>query len=234
MALQSALRVYRESDAHRFAAWVLQDIADARNVAGDIAGARPLYAEALQLYRITGADEQAVSVARNLAEAEFRAGALSAALTHAYEALSADRMENHPRNLANDLVNVGAYLIADGKLDDAAACTTEALALARSAEIEIFLVIALQHVAAIEALRANEKPQNLREACTRSARLAGYVDGRLAALGASRQYTEQQEYDKILVHLHRAFGHGDTAKFMEEGARLTQDQALIEAGQGFR
>lgn len=71
----------------------------------------------------------------------------------------------------------------------------------------------------------------MREAAnrTRSARLRGYVDARLAALEAVREYTEQQEYDKMLAVLHDALSETDCTTLMVEGGGWNEDQAITEA-----
>jgi hypothetical protein len=57
----------------------------------------------------------------------------------------------------------------------------------------------------------------------------GYVDARLAALEALREYTEQQEYDKMTLALSQALGAGEFTRLMQEGAAWNEDQACAEA-----
>lgn len=51
----------------------------------------------------------------------------------------------------------------------------------------------------------------------------------LTALEALRDYTEQQEYDKMLVVLADALGEEQLATLMEEGRTWTEDQAVTKA-----
>lgn len=68
-----------------------------------------------------------------------------------------------------------------------------------------------------------------RDASTRAARLLGYVNAQLTALEAFREYTEQQEYDKMMTALRGAFGDAVLANLMAEGGAWSEDQAVAEA-----
>ena len=46
---------------------------------------------------------------------------------------------------------------------------------------------------------------------------------------ALRQYTEQQEYDKMLAALRDALGEDQLAKLTAEGAAWSEDQAVAQA-----
>ena len=87
----------------------------------------------------------------------------------------------------------------------------------------------LQHLAAAAALRPAADEELSRGDRLRAARLLGYVDGRLNGLEALRQYTEQQEYDKILAALGNALGKDQLLKLRAEGAAWSEDQAVAEA-----
>jgi flagellar motility protein MotE (MotC chaperone) len=87
----------------------------------------------------------------------------------------------------------------------------------------------LQHLAATAALRSAKDAEDARGDRLRAARLLGYVDARLASIEALRQYTEQQECDKMLLVLRDALGADQLAKLMAEGATWTEDQAVLES-----
>jgi Arc/MetJ family transcription regulator len=57
----------------------------------------------------------------------------------------------------------------------------------------------------------------------------GYVDKRLGELEVIREYTEQQEYDKMTLALREALGAGELARLMQEGVGWNEDQAYAEA-----
>ena len=59
--------------------------------------------------------------------------------------------------------------------------------------------------------------------------MLGYVDAQLDGLDATRKFTEQQEYLKLLDCLRNALGAGQLSSFLVEGATWTQQQALAQA-----
>ena len=95
---------------------VLQSLAIARSHAGDVAGARPLFAEALAMFRSIGAERVCSHIAGNLAEAEFHEGNAVEALRLENEALATYRTFNHKLGAAISLCNIAAYLICAGTL----------------------------------------------------------------------------------------------------------------------
>jgi hypothetical protein len=86
---------------------------------------------------------------------------------------------------------------------------------------------ALQHLAAVAVLRPYAGAP--RETLARAAYLLGYVDALFATLEALREYTEQQEYDKMIPVLRDALGADEVAKLMAEGSTWSEDQAVAEA-----
>jgi hypothetical protein len=94
---------------------------------------------------------------------------------------------------------------------------------------EVSVAWALQHFAAIAALRPADDAEHLREDRLRAARLLGYVDARLSALESLHEYTEQQEYDKILPVLRDTLGEDELDKRTAEGSTWSEDQAVAEA-----
>jgi predicted ATPase len=226
--LTSALATARTLGARKLTSNALRSMADARDVAGDIDAARPLYAESLAIARGIGAERRAAAVAVSLAEAEFRAGNFADALQLANEALAAYRTLNDINSAALVLWNTAAYLIALGRYDEGRNVARESLSAARDAQLEVGTTFAVQHLAAICA--SNLRPDSDRsDRMSRAARLLGFVDGRLAALEALREYTEQQEYDKTLSALIDALGPTECARFMGEGSAWSEDHAVSEA-----
>jgi predicted ATPase/class 3 adenylate cyclase len=229
--LTQALAEARTLGASRLTSSVLENLAFARNAAGDLAGARQLYAEALAMARSIGAERVAAVGTASLAEAEFRGGDAAAALQLAGEALAVFRASNDTRAAANALCNMAAYLVKLGRYDEARTSAREGLAAARETQVAVYVAFALQHLAAVGAMRSNTETPS-REEHTRAARVLGYVDARLAALEALREYTEQQEYDTMLPALRDALGADECAKLMAEGSTWSEDQAVahLEAG----
>jgi predicted ATPase len=227
--LASALKGARAVGVRSVIADVLQSAAIARSHAGDVAGARPLFAEALAMFRSIGEKRVSSTIAGNLAEAEFHEGNAVEALRLEHEALTAYRAFHHKLGAAISLSNTAAYLISLERYDDARISAQEGLAAARDAHWEAGVAWGLQHLAAAAALRpaADEEPS--RSDRLRVARLLGYVDACLNGLEALRQYTEQQEYDKMLAALRDALGKDQLLKLMAEGAAWSEDQAVGEA-----
>ena len=64
----------------------------------------------------------------------------------------------------------------------------------------------MQHLAAVAVLRPNEAASDSANDRARGAQLLGFVDERLSEMEFVRQYTEQQEYDKIINALNLALG----------------------------
>ncbi len=219
--LHETLPTARRLGADRAVASILQGLAYARGQAGDIAEARALYAEALALFKATDADWQVAFVAANLAETEFRTGNGEEALRLAGEAIAHWRSRNDANSAITTLCNMTAYLVALDRWDEARDCGREALTLARDAQSDVLAVAATQHLAAVAALHALGDDDH-----ARAARLLGYVDARFTALDVAREYTEQQEYDRMLAALREALGESAMAKLMNEGRSWSDDQAF--------
>ncbi|MDQ2908487.1 MAG: NB-ARC domain-containing protein, partial [Candidatus Eremiobacteraeota bacterium] len=223
--LEEALAAARTLGVPRFTGGVLQDLAFARQFADDLDGARARFVEALAIAEFSGAERLAASVANNLAELEFRGGDAPAALRLATDALAAYRASDTSLNVATALCNVAAYLVALGQNGEARTRAHEVLAIGRGVQDDVGIAFTLQHLGAVAALRpaGADAPQTTDR--TRAARLLGYVDARLTALEAQREYTEQQEYDRMLAALRDALGGEQLAKLMHEGGAWNEDQA---------
>ncbi|MEO6991531.1 MAG: tetratricopeptide repeat protein [Candidatus Baltobacteraceae bacterium] len=227
--LHEALATASTLGARKFAGLVLQDLAFARQIAGDVGGARGFFAEALAAFKETGAERQIARVAGNLGDAEFRGGDAEAALRLVGEALRADRALGSLRSAATDLSNLAAYLVTLGRWDEAREYAREALALARDAQDDVVFAYALQHLVAVATLRESKPGTRTSEYLSRAARLFGYVDATLAAFGTAREYTEQQEYDAIAIALHAAFDETQRRGLEAEGRSWTKERAASEA-----
>ncbi|MGZ6146143.1 MAG: ATP-binding protein [Vulcanimicrobiaceae bacterium] len=227
--LRAARAAAEQLGLRKLTCWILAALAHARTLADDAAGARARYAEALAIARATGFERMVAVLAGMLAEAEFRTGDATSALRLLGEGLDAARAHNDTRSVATDLCNMAAYLTALGRFAEARSYAREALTLSCDVQFEVILAFTLQHFAATVALQPAEDAGHVPYDRARAARLLGYVDTRLTALDAVREYTEQQEYDKMLPALRDAFGADEIAKLMEEGGTWSEDQAFAEA-----
>lgn len=178
--------------------------------------------------RALGAERAMASLAINSAELEFGAGDAPAAAALVSEVLPALRSRSDARR-ATALANLSAYLLTLERYDEADSLALDALTLGRDLQAGVAAAFALQHLAAVALLRPVEDGNAARDASTRAARLLGYVNAQLTALEAFREYTEQQEYDKMMTALRGAFGDAVLANLMAEGGAWSEDQAVAEA-----
>ena len=226
--LEQALDSFRAQGAVKSVVSTLGFLAIARKNAGDLRGARERLRQALANARAVGADRTAAIFLLSLAEAEFRDGNPDEALRLANEAAVAFASFGDDRHFAGVRYNMAAYLIALRRYDEARTAAREAITPARDAQFSVGLAFTLQHLAAVAALR-EKSDASLIEDRRRAAQILGYVDARLSALEASRQYTEQQEYDIMLPALRETLGADVVAQFTTEGFTWTEDRAVAEA-----
>jgi predicted ATPase/transcriptional regulator with XRE-family HTH domain len=229
--LQHALAAARTTGNRRLVAMLLRDLGTARSRRRDVSGARAYYAEALAGFRAIGIVRQAASLAGHMAEVQFAEGDAEAALELAEEALAGHRALRNRRGEANDLCNMAAYYVALERFDDARRFAAESLALARDLQARVFVVWTLQHVVAIAALRQRESVVRESRDRERAARLLGFVDAGVVALDAVREYTEQQEYERVLDALRAALPAAELERLMDYGRGWTEDDAVIEASE---
>jgi predicted ATPase/class 3 adenylate cyclase len=224
--LNEALTECQRLGLRKLTGRALRALGDVRGAVGDVNGARARYAEALPILRAAGAEFAAAALSLNLAEVEFRGGDAMTALQLAGEALEIMRTFNAQRSVAINLCNMAAYLVALGRHDESRSRAHAAIAVARDAQAEIWLVFALQHLAAVAVFGP---AADVRAAHRRAACLLGYVDSRIAASEGMREYTEQQEYDKVMDMLRERLGADEALKLMHEGSTWNEDQAVAEA-----
>jgi predicted ATPase/class 3 adenylate cyclase len=226
--VREALAAFQKLGAPTLAGASLENLAIARSAAGDLAGARKFYGEALAIFKASGAERLAAAVATNLAEAEFRDGNALAALTLAQQALATDRAAIFTGRTAFLMCNIAAYLVALARYDEARMSAREGLTMARTLRYEVTVAWALQHLAAVAALRPNGDPAGARTDGERAARLLGYVNARLAALDTQRQYTEEMEHGAVLAALREGLGEEELARLMDEGRAWREDEATTQ------
>jgi len=216
----AALETFRELGESRLAAMCIRALADASDMGAQGDRARHLYREALAMLQAQGSEREVATTAGNLAEAEFQAGNIDAALASNSEAIASQRSRNDLPRLAISLSNRAAYLASLGRLDESRTVAKEAILLARDIQAEIYVIFALQHLAAVDALKGEFK---------RAGRLLGFCDARLEELDALREATEQGEHDRLFAVLAKELPADELTSLMDEGRALTEDQAVAEA-----
>ncbi|MEA2786554.1 MAG: hypothetical protein QOF71_2658 [Candidatus Eremiobacteraeota bacterium] len=227
--LQEALTISRALGARKFTGWILESLALARYLSGDLAGGRVLFDETVAIATDTNHWQLAATSSLSRAEAEFRGGDTDTALRLAGDALDAYRGGKDRPNAAATESSIAAYLAALGRYDEAVTYARDALAPLRESHREVAFAFALQHLAAIAALRPADDAERARDDRERAAGLAGYVDARLDALEAQRDFIDQEEYDKIIPALRVALGESRLAQLMNGGRSWGEDHAVAQA-----
>ncbi len=215
--------------------YVLDSIALARSLNGDIVGARRHYADALAVFEALGAERSTAAVMHDLAQAEFRAGNAEGALHLESDALIAFRKLNHTHfvtyalaNMVAALESMTAILITLARYEDARAHALEALELSRELQLGVFTARTLQHLVAIALLRPQGDTSPRHGLYAGAARIFGFVDGRLAQLNASQEISGQQEYDRTMSILQAALGIDQATQLLAIGTTMTERQAIDE------
>ncbi|MGB8909580.1 MAG: tetratricopeptide repeat protein [Candidatus Cybelea sp.] len=226
-ALHEALGTARRLENRALEALLLGDLGTARSRSGDIEAARSYYAEALARYMPLGLERPAASIAGHLAEVEFAAGDAAAALQRAEEARIGHEATHNRRSVANDLCNMAAYLIALDCFDDARSHATRALAAARDVKATVLTAFILQHFAAVGILQGASAAKTS-DSTERAAMLMGFVDARLGALKAQREFTGRQEYDRVLAAIRDRFEEG-ALELAALGAHWNEEKAIAVA-----
>jgi predicted ATPase len=189
-------------------------------VGGDVRAGRELYAQALLAFKALGDESGTAGALGDMAELEFADGHPEQALRAAGEAheiyLGSKNATLNTINLANST----AYRIALGDLTGARDAARDGLRLARQAQNELSIAIALQHLALLAALGGDAR---------RGSQLLGYVDRQCTQLGYAREPTEQWGYDKLTATLRETLGADEIATLAADGAAWSEDQAVEEA-----
>jgi tetratricopeptide (TPR) repeat protein len=194
---------------------------------GDVDAARANDAEALAIYEELGATASAArTLAQDLCAYEYAAGNFEVALRHAADALAMFRRLGDADGVARALVNVSICLVALARYDEAERGAIEALDLTR---YDGEIAWPLQQLGTIGALRRHATAKRALEEQTRAARLMGFVDTRIAALGIVRWATGQKEYERVIGALREALGSKQLESLMAAGAAMTDRAAIDEA-----
>lgn len=233
--LQEALASARSIGAPRLIAYVVRGLGWNSCINGDdIVAARTYYSEAIDIYESLGANLNAAFTLNDLSECEAVAGNVELALTYASKAVSTLQTFDEMPLVAQALDNIALYLILLDRFDEAERRAREALALAleyrrESGHLNVLAAQALQHLAAIAALRAGSRagPASL-GLC--AARILGFVDARLSAMGATRlNNQERREYDRALAVLQGVLGAAGLSTGLAEGAAMSESEAIAQA-----
>jgi predicted ATPase/DNA-binding CsgD family transcriptional regulator len=227
-----ALEVARSHEHASLTAFLLRAGSLLSSLRGDVRASRAKLVEARAMYERIGAERLVTITVGQLAELEFQVGNVERAFELAVNCLNLQRA-HRSRHITQALANAAAYSVALNRWDRARAYAREALGRAQQAQDTMSLMVALQHLAAIAVLSANgdgsapvAAPFSAAATLARAALLLGFVDAGALGLGVAREYTEQQEYDRVLAALRAAGPADDLAHRLAQGAALTPDEAI--------
>jgi hypothetical protein len=155
-----------------------------------------------------------------MGELEFADGRPEQALRAANEALEIYARGKDTTSIAIGHNNSAAYRIALADLTGARTSAREGLRVARQAQHDLQIAIALQHFAVLAGIGGDTR---------RGMQLLGYVDAQFAELGMQREFTEQWGNDKLMEALREALSADEIAILGAEGAAWSEDRAVEEA-----
>jgi predicted ATPase/DNA-binding XRE family transcriptional regulator len=227
--LEETLQLARKLGNRRLAAYVLRCLGLGSALRHEFVTARSCVVEALHYYEALGAELDAAQAMYELGIIEFGAKDAELALRYATGALAAYRSFNHVRLVAETLTTMAMYLVALARYDEAGERARQALELTREQQLDALTAWTLQHLAAIAALQPPFGLERATDPRARAARVLGYVDVRLLAIGSQRLPFMEPEYDHALVVLRETLGIDAVATLMAAGATMTEEQAVEEA-----
>ena len=193
----------------------------------DVVAARASIEEAIRHHTALAHETSVAMSLLDLSECELGAGDPELALTHATESLAAAPIGNaFARSTA--LYAVSLCLAHIARYDEAAKRAREALDIAREHHFVAYVAWCVEHLATVATLRPDnaQEPQTLH---ARAARILGYADARLKAIGSARLPFVQPHYRRVLNLLHDAMGAPAVRSLMAEGAAMTEDKAIEAA-----
>jgi predicted ATPase/transcriptional regulator with XRE-family HTH domain/tetratricopeptide (TPR) repeat protein len=186
--------------------------------AGDLDAAAEAYERLREANQQLGNTTQANGIAVTLAELQYQRGKTAAAIRLAYEILDALRADRDLQSLAGALANLCGYLVAFGRLSEAAEIALEAFESSPEHDRGgIFVTDAVEHTALILAL------SNDLEA---AARLAGYSEAAFQRLGYQREYTERVTRTRLDSLLSEELPAHQRDSLLSAGAWLTPERAV--------
>jgi tetratricopeptide (TPR) repeat protein len=224
--LLEALTQLRQQQPGKNLGYALRVMGQVCAANGDFIAARTHITEACAIYKAHGA---AIVVATDLAEVELNAGNVELAFRHASDALPKRPPFDLIWSVADTLHIMSACLVSLEQYAEAERYAREALVRSNEVQSLTWVARALGRVAAIAALRPQSTSERRTEAYTGAARLFGFVDARLANFGSPRMPIDQREYERAVAILRGAMGSDKLASLMNEGAAMSEEQAVAEA-----
>jgi predicted ATPase/transcriptional regulator with XRE-family HTH domain len=201
-------------------AWSLQHRSWMLVALGRLEEARTCTEDAIRIFRQLKADRETLALSNNLAELEFAAGEPERALQIVDEAIPVAAKAGDPEAESIFVCNRAGYLLRLGDFTEAEATAREAVALAVAAHRSERTLHALEHLAAALAAR-NETGT--------AAQLAGFVQAAYTRSGYQRETTERSSHDMLVTTLGRALSEDELTALMNDGADMTNTDAVAVA-----
>jgi adenylate cyclase len=217
---RSALSISRELGDHARTASLLSNLGILARMQGRYDEARQLNEEALTLRRTLG-DKWAIAVSlNNLGNVAIDQGKFDEARRLHEEGLGLRREVGDMWVVANSLNNLGNLARGQGDYLQADARYRESLKIFREYNDRLALAYLLEDMGCLAALQ--DQPE-------RAMRLAGAAEALSQAIGARRSGAEQQILDSGLETARQALGQPAAAERLEEGRKMSFDQAAAYA-----
>jgi tetratricopeptide (TPR) repeat protein len=179
--------------------------------------ARAIGERAVRLCEMTGADRTAFVISGNLMECALEKGDIDAAIDSGRDLEARLRGTSHSDVLAFVLGLLGAALTERGDLEEALTAARQAVQLLRD---EGMLFGQFDHLALRAGLAGRIKD---------AARIIGYADWIYRAAGRPREPIGERAATRLATLLATALGESDIAILKDEGALLSEDQAMALA-----
>lgn len=184
---------------------------------GNLAGARLLLAQSAAIARGVGDARGIANAQIALAELEFSAGEINDAIAVVQRMLAGTNHNLRQSTLGHG--NLAAYLLSIDRIEEARRSACESLRLAKSLGWPAAVVRAAEHLALVSALTGQVEV---------AAEILGYTRAFYGSGTASREFTEEATYNRLMVELGRQFTRERLDKLMAEGAGWSEE-TLAEA-----
>ena len=176
---------------------------------------KALLIEAYEMCRNAPVIYDRAAVLQALGELTFMSGDADKALRYALEGQATYEGLNAPGYNAQAQVNVAAYSLVLGRLDDALKAAADALSAAQRTSDSMIAAASLLHLATIAATKGDVE---------QGARFLGASDARRSG-APPRLFTEQSGYDRTIAMLREALMGARLDALMREGSAWTLDHA---------
>ena len=221
--LEEALGIARSLDSCWQTINVLRNLACAHRLAGDTTASRTHLTEARHLLEVVGDQVDIDLTTTDFAELAFDEGNPELAVRDFTDLFARGFDPCCPRRIVVlSRLTISEYLISLGRYEDAYKHAHEALDSARDERLDVYAALALGRLATIAVLRLTYP---IPDAYARAARVLGFVESRLRALGTAIE----PSFDSAFSALRDAIGAEAVAKLAAEGTTMAEDEAIAVA-----